>query len=241
VACRRDCGERYDGRDNLFLSAATPCLGRRLIGTLEAGQLGCLRFPAYRRGSLPQRLRSTVSRWGFRRSKPVLMLGSLLIAIGIAWAVGPVRLLAGLIAVPVVCVIVAVAVLAGWVALSLHGAADHRSEYGSLPAPSAGAGCGARSRGAGKVRPPEFSFFLARCSECPRPKRRFESRFDNRHLHTKPTVCYAGATSWARPSETFPLVTRNATCVQRRSLLVPAADPFCACSFSRAALVPPLR
>ena len=30
----------------------------RLIGTLEAGQLGCLRFPPYRIGSVPQRLLS---------------------------------------------------------------------------------------------------------------------------------------------------------------------------------------
>jgi hypothetical protein len=46
---------------------------------LEADQLGCLRFPLYRIGSVPQRFRSTVSRSGFRRSKPGLMLGSLLI------------------------------------------------------------------------------------------------------------------------------------------------------------------
>jgi hypothetical protein len=47
--------------------------------------------------------------------------GSLLIAIAMAWAVGPVRLLAGLIAVSLMWGIVTVAVLAIWAGLWLHG------------------------------------------------------------------------------------------------------------------------
>src|SRR5271166_1847297 len=42
------------------------------------------------------------------------LLGSLLIAIGVVWAIGPVRLLAGLIAVPVMWAIVTAAALALW-------------------------------------------------------------------------------------------------------------------------------
>jgi hypothetical protein len=52
----------------------------------------------------------------------MVILGSLLIAIAIAWAVGPGRLLAGLIAVPLMWGIVTVSVLAIWAALWLHGA-----------------------------------------------------------------------------------------------------------------------
>jgi hypothetical protein len=52
----------------------------------------------------------------------MVIFGSLLIAIAIAWAVGPVRLLAGLIAVPLMWGIVTVSVLAIWAALWLHGA-----------------------------------------------------------------------------------------------------------------------
>jgi len=47
----------------------------------------------------------------------MVIFGSLLIAIAIAWAVGPVRLLAGLIAVPLMWGIVTVAVLAIWAGL----------------------------------------------------------------------------------------------------------------------------
>jgi hypothetical protein len=50
----------------------------------------------------------------------VFLLGSLLIAIGIAWAIGPVRLLAGLVVVPVAWVIVTAAALALWAAVRLH-------------------------------------------------------------------------------------------------------------------------
>ena len=52
----------------------------------------------------------------------MVIYGSLLIAIAIAWAVGPVRLLAGLIAVPLMWGIVTVVVLATWAGLWLHGA-----------------------------------------------------------------------------------------------------------------------
>jgi hypothetical protein len=38
----------------------------------------------------------------------MVIFGSLLIAIAVAWAVGPVRLLAGLIAVPLTCGVVTV-------------------------------------------------------------------------------------------------------------------------------------
>ena len=47
----------------------------------------------------------------------MVIFGSLLIAITIAWAVGPVRLLAGLIAVPLMWGIVTVAVFAIWAGL----------------------------------------------------------------------------------------------------------------------------
>ena len=49
------------------------------------------------------------------------LLGSLMIAIGVVWAIGPVRLLAGLVAVPVAWAIVLVMVLATWAMVSLHG------------------------------------------------------------------------------------------------------------------------
>jgi hypothetical protein len=49
------------------------------------------------------------------------MFGLLLIAIGVAWAVGPVRLLAGLVAVPLMWGIFTIATLAVWAALWLHG------------------------------------------------------------------------------------------------------------------------
>jgi hypothetical protein len=52
----------------------------------------------------------------------MVMFGSLLIAIEIAWVVGPVRLLAGLVAVPLMWGIVTIATLAVWAALWLHGA-----------------------------------------------------------------------------------------------------------------------
>jgi hypothetical protein len=52
----------------------------------------------------------------------MIIFGSLLIAIAIAWTVGPMRLLAGLIAVPLMWGIVTVAVLAIWAGLWLHGA-----------------------------------------------------------------------------------------------------------------------
>jgi hypothetical protein len=51
----------------------------------------------------------------------MVIFGSLLIAIAIAWAIGPACLLAGLIAVPLMWGIVTVAVLATWAALWLHG------------------------------------------------------------------------------------------------------------------------
>jgi len=51
----------------------------------------------------------------------VVMFGSLLIAIGIAWAVGPVRLLAGLLAVPLLWAIVTAAVFAAWIAMRAYG------------------------------------------------------------------------------------------------------------------------
>ncbi len=50
-----------------------------------------------------------------------ILAGSLLIAVAIAWLVGPVRLLAGLVAVPIMWVIVAAVALAGWAAYKLHG------------------------------------------------------------------------------------------------------------------------
>jgi hypothetical protein len=51
----------------------------------------------------------------------IFLLGSLLIALGIAWAVGPVRLLAGLVAVPVMWAIVTAAALVLLAALRLGG------------------------------------------------------------------------------------------------------------------------
>ena len=51
----------------------------------------------------------------------VILSGSLLIAVAIAWTVGPMRLLAGLIAVPIMWAIVAAVALAGWAAYKLHG------------------------------------------------------------------------------------------------------------------------
>jgi hypothetical protein len=51
----------------------------------------------------------------------VILLGTLLIAIAIAWAVGPGRLVAGLTAVPVTWAVVFVAALAVWAVLRLHG------------------------------------------------------------------------------------------------------------------------
>jgi hypothetical protein len=49
------------------------------------------------------------------------LLGTLLIAIGAAWAIGPVRLLAGIIAVPLMWAIVSTAALALWAFVRLHG------------------------------------------------------------------------------------------------------------------------
>ena len=51
----------------------------------------------------------------------VLLSGTLLVSLGIVWAVGPVRLLAGLIAVPVVWAIIAIPALALWAIVALHG------------------------------------------------------------------------------------------------------------------------
>jgi hypothetical protein len=50
----------------------------------------------------------------------MVIFGSLLIAIAIAWTVWPVRLLASLVAVPLMWGIVTVAVLAIWAGLWLH-------------------------------------------------------------------------------------------------------------------------
>lgn len=50
-----------------------------------------------------------------------ILLGSLSIGIAVAWAIGPVRLLAGLIAVPIMWAIVFVAVAALRVAVHFHG------------------------------------------------------------------------------------------------------------------------
>jgi hypothetical protein len=56
-----------------------------------------------------------------------ILAGSLLIAVGIAWAIGPARLLAnlaaGLVVIPVLWAILTAAALGAWVALRLHGAA----------------------------------------------------------------------------------------------------------------------
>ena len=54
-------------------------------------------------------------------SLAALLLGLLLIAIAIAWRVGPARLLAGLIAVPLMWAIVSAAALGAWVVFRLHG------------------------------------------------------------------------------------------------------------------------
>jgi hypothetical protein len=50
-----------------------------------------------------------------------ILLGTLLIAVAIAWVVGPVRLLAGLVAVPIMWAIVLVAVAATWLVVRSHG------------------------------------------------------------------------------------------------------------------------
>jgi hypothetical protein len=56
-----------------------------------------------------------------------LLLGTFLVATGIAWAIGPARLLAnlaaGLVVIPVLWAILTAAALGAWVALRLHGAA----------------------------------------------------------------------------------------------------------------------
>jgi hypothetical protein len=49
------------------------------------------------------------------------LLGTFLVAIGLAWAIGPVRLLAALIAVPVTWAIITVVALTVWAAIALHG------------------------------------------------------------------------------------------------------------------------
>lgn len=51
-----------------------------------------------------------------------LLLGALLVSIGLAWAIGPARLLAGIVAVPIMWAIVTVAAVAAWVAVRLGGA-----------------------------------------------------------------------------------------------------------------------
>jgi hypothetical protein len=50
------------------------------------------------------------------------LLGTFLVAIGIVWAIGPVRVLAGLVAVPLMWAIVTAVALGAWVALRWHGA-----------------------------------------------------------------------------------------------------------------------
>jgi hypothetical protein len=52
-----------------------------------------------------------------------LPLGRFLVSVSTAWAVGPVRVLAGLVAVPVMWVIVTAAALDARVPLKMHGAA----------------------------------------------------------------------------------------------------------------------
>jgi hypothetical protein len=49
------------------------------------------------------------------------LLGTFLVAIGLAWAIGPVRLLAALITVPVTWAIITVVALSVWATLALHG------------------------------------------------------------------------------------------------------------------------
>jgi hypothetical protein len=51
-----------------------------------------------------------------------LLLGTFVVAFGIVWAIGPVRVLAGVVAVPVMWAIVTAATLGAWVALRWHGA-----------------------------------------------------------------------------------------------------------------------
>jgi hypothetical protein len=51
----------------------------------------------------------------------ILLLGVFLVSLGIVWAVGPFRLLAGVVAVPVVSVIIVILVLALWAIVNLHG------------------------------------------------------------------------------------------------------------------------
>jgi hypothetical protein len=48
------------------------------------------------------------------------LLGTLFIAIGLAWAIGPVRLLVSLVAVPVTWAIITVVALTVWATIALH-------------------------------------------------------------------------------------------------------------------------
>jgi hypothetical protein len=50
-----------------------------------------------------------------------VVLGALLLAIAITWMVGPIRLLAGLVAVPIMWALVLIALLAIWLTLRVHG------------------------------------------------------------------------------------------------------------------------
>jgi hypothetical protein len=50
-----------------------------------------------------------------------ILAGSLLIAIAITMKVGPVRLLAGLVAVPIMWAIIVIAAGAAWIAWHMHG------------------------------------------------------------------------------------------------------------------------
>jgi hypothetical protein len=51
----------------------------------------------------------------------ILLFGSLMMATGLAIAIGPVRLLAGLVAVPMTAAIIATLALAVWVVFAMHG------------------------------------------------------------------------------------------------------------------------
>lgn len=56
-------------------------------------------------------------------SLAAFLAGALLIAIGLAWAIGPVKLLAGVVVVPILAAAIAVAGGVGWIVLRWHGAA----------------------------------------------------------------------------------------------------------------------
>jgi hypothetical protein len=52
----------------------------------------------------------------------LILLGSLLIAIGLTWLIGPVRLLAGIVAVPIAWAIISVVAIVVWLS-RIYGAA----------------------------------------------------------------------------------------------------------------------